>query len=58
MISKELIDKINYLANKQKTEGLTDAEIEEQKTLREEYIKAFRSRFKTQLDNIEIVDEE
>lgn len=54
MITKELIDQINHYANKAKTVGLTDEEKVEQERLRQEYIKAFRSRFKKQLDNIDI----
>lgn len=56
MITKELINKINELAKKSKTVGLTEAEKIEQKRLREEYLKGFRKNFKKQLDNIEVVD--
>jgi len=55
LLSQEKLDRINFLANKKKVEGLTEAELSEQKTLREEYLKAFRSSFRKQLDNIEIV---
>ena len=59
MISKELIDRINELAAKAKTpEGLTEEEIVERDNLRKEYIKAIRARVKSQLENIEFVDEE
>jgi uncharacterized protein YnzC (UPF0291/DUF896 family) len=54
MITKELINQINHLANKEKAEGLTSEEKKEQARLREEYIVAFRNRFKKQLDNIDI----
>ena len=57
MITKEMIDRINFLAKKSKSEeGLTKEEVIEQKKLREEYIKGFRKNFKQQLNNIEIVD--
>lgn len=56
MLSKEKIKRINYLANKSKKEGLTKEEKEEQRKLREEYIKAFRESFKRQLESIEFVD--
>lgn len=56
MLSKEKLDRINYLAKKAKKEGLAPKEKEEQKKLREEYIKAFRESFRRQLDSIEIVD--
>ncbi|GAU77381.1 DUF896 domain-containing protein [Fusibacter sp. 3D3] len=55
MLSQEKLDRINFLANKKKTEGLNDEELKEQLELREAYLKAFRSSFKKQLDNIEIV---
>jgi len=58
MLSKEKLDRINFLANKKKTEGLSDAETNEQKELRQEYLKNFRKSFRNQLDNIEIVDPE
>jgi len=52
-----MIDRINYLAKKSKSEvGLNKEEIIEQKKLREEYIKGFRRNFKEQLNSIEIVD--
>lgn len=58
MLSKEKIDRINELSSKSKTIGLTEAEKEEQKSLREEYLVQFRVSFKQQLDSIEIVDAE
>ncbi len=39
------IDRINELARKQKAEGLTDAEREEQAALRAEYLADFRASF-------------
>jgi len=56
MISKEKIERINYLAKKSKLEGLNEAERKEQQMLRKEYLASFRKNFKKQLDNIEIVD--
>ena len=49
MITQELVDKINYLARKQKTEGLTPEEKAEQKKVREEYLSAIRKQVKQQL---------
>lgn len=49
------MDRINFLANKKKTEGLTEAEAIEQAELRTKYLEAFRKNFKQQLDNVEIV---
>lgn len=57
MIDQELINKINELAHKKKTTGLTEEEIELQKELRKEYLKLFKEGLKQQLESIEIVDE-
>jgi uncharacterized protein YnzC (UPF0291/DUF896 family) len=54
----EKIKRINELAAKAKTSGLTDEEIDERNELRQAYIQAFRSSLKGQLDNIKFVDEE
>lgn len=51
------IDRINFLARKAKSEGLTDAEKAEQQTLRAEYIAAYRKSLRAQLDNMVLVDE-
>ena len=51
------LQRINELAKKQKTVGLTEEEKAEQKILRDEYIAAFRASLKSQLDSIVIVDE-
>ncbi|MCI9475450.1 MAG: DUF896 domain-containing protein [Emergencia sp.] len=52
------IQRINELARKSKTEaGLTEAEKEEQQLLRKQYIEAFKANLRSQLDNIEFVDE-
>ena len=56
MITKEMIDRINQLAKKKKTEGLTEAEEKEQKQLYKQYIDAFKENLRAQLDMIEIVD--
>lgn len=48
------IGRINELARKAKTEGLTDAEREEQAILRKEFIADFRRNLRSQLDNIDI----
>ena len=58
MITKEMIDRINWLAYKKKTLGLSETEQEEQKKLYREYLDAFRANLKAQLDAIEIVDED
>ena len=53
----ERLKRINELAHKQKAEGLTQAEKEEQAKLRQEYLKAFKKNLTAQLDNTYIVDE-
>ena len=54
MIDKKLIERINYLANKARNEGLTEIEKEEQAKLRKEYLKLFREGFRQRLDSIKI----
>lgn len=53
---KVMIARINELAHKKKTEGLTAAEQSEQKELYALYLGGIRQQLKAQLDNIEIVD--
>lgn len=60
MLSAEKILRINELAKKSKTVGLTNKEKEEQQKLRNEYIQAVRYSLKANLETITIVkvDEE
>ena len=51
------IDRINVLAKKSKTEGLTEEEKQEQAVLRREYIDAVKASLCANLDNTYIVDE-
>ncbi|MFV0288058.1 MAG: DUF896 domain-containing protein [Mycoplasmatales bacterium] len=55
-IDQKLIKRINELAKKKKNQGLTKQEQEEQKTLREQYLKAFRVNVESTLNNVDIVD--
>ncbi|MFV0516807.1 MAG: DUF896 domain-containing protein [Aminipila sp.] len=57
MLSKEKIDRINELARKAKSEGLTELEKEEQQILRKEYLANFRENFIGQLENIKFVED-
>lgn len=57
-MEEKLIDRINALARKAKTEGLTDAEREEQAKLREEYRASFRRNLAGILEHTTIVDEQ
>ena len=50
----EKIARINELYRKAKAEGLTEAEVTEQKVLRQEYVSAFKENLRGQLDNISI----
>ncbi|TLS37424.1 DUF896 domain-containing protein [Pseudalkalibacillus caeni] len=58
MLSKEKIDRINELAKKAKSEGLTLSEKKEQQGLREAYLKNLRKSFSNQLHSVKVVDEE
>ncbi|MFB8625024.1 DUF896 family protein [Enterococcus casseliflavus] len=58
MLSQEKLARINELANKKKTEGLTEAETHEQKVLREEYLTAFRGGMRHHIEGMKIVDPE
>ncbi|MZP31255.1 DUF896 domain-containing protein [Heliobacterium undosum] len=56
-MTKELIDRINYLSRKSRTpEGLTEVEKTEQARVRREYVDAIKARVKDTLDRVEIVD--
>lgn len=55
-MDKKKIERINALAKKAKTVGLTDEEIDERDALRKEYLSAIRQNFKQTLDSIEIID--
>lgn len=56
-MDQKKIDRINELARKQKSEGLTDEEKAEQQTLRREYIESYKRSLMQQLDSIYVVDE-
>lgn len=58
MITKEKIDRINFLAHKQKSDGLSEAEKIEQKALRDEYIAAFRKSTLEALKRVDIQNED
>lgn len=52
----ELVNRINELARKQKSEGLNEEELAERAKLREIYLGNVRRNFRAQLESIEIVD--
>lgn len=53
---EEKIKRINELYHKSKNAGLTEAEKEEQKQLRQEYIASVRGNLRSQLDRIDIIN--
>lgn len=55
-MTKEKIDRINFLARKSKTEGLSEEEKQEQAILRREYIDSFKFSLVSQLENTYIVE--
>ncbi len=55
-MEKKKIDRINYLAKKQKSEGLTEEEKAEQQALRREYIEAYKQSLISQLENLTIIE--
>lgn len=58
MITDKMIARINELAQKAKTVGLTEEEVEERNELRKTYIHAFKTSLRAQLDSIEFVDDD
>ncbi len=56
MLDKRKIDRINELAKKKKTTGLTPEEITEQSELRKEYLSSVRKSFKGQLEKFKWTD--
>ena len=58
MSMEETIARINVLARKAKTEGLTEEEIVERDQLRRIYIDSYKRSLTAQLDNTYLVDEQ
>lgn len=54
----EKIARINELYHKSKAEGLTEAEKEEQKQLRQDYIANIRESMRAQLNNVDILEKD
>lgn len=57
MITKEMIDRINVLAAKKRTVGLTDEELAEQKALYKDYLAGIRGQVKQSLSNVKFVED-
>ena len=58
MMDNEKIDRINTLAHKAKSVGLTEEEKKEQAELMKEYLAAVRQNLKAQLDNIDVKEKD
>lgn len=54
----EKIDRINALAYKAKSVGLTEEEKKERELLRKEYIASVRMNLRAQLDNVDVQQED
>ena len=57
-MTEERIARLNELARKKKTIGLTEEEKQEQAMLRQEYLVAIRASLEAQLDNVYYVNDE
>ncbi len=55
-MEQKKIDRINELARKKKSIGLTEEELQEQAILRREYIESYKQSLISQLDNTYIVE--
>ena len=58
MMDNIKIDRINTLAHKAKSVGLTEEEKAEQAELRKEYLAAVRNNLRAQLNNIDIKEKD
>lgn len=56
MLSKQKMARINELAKKAKSSGLTKEETLEQQQLRREYIQAFRKAMVDMLHSVTVID--
>ncbi|HEX7056457.1 MAG TPA: DUF896 domain-containing protein [Bacilli bacterium] len=54
----QMVERINELARKQKSVGLTPEETSERDMLRRRYIESFKRSVKAQLDSIRFADEQ
>ena len=54
----EKIDRINALAHKAKSAGLTEEEKKERELLRKEYLASVRMNLRSQLDNIDVKEKD
>lgn len=57
-MEKAQVDRINELARKKKTVGLTPDELKEQEALRRQYIDEFKANLKLTLDSVYVEQED
>ncbi|MBQ9943105.1 MAG: DUF896 domain-containing protein [Clostridia bacterium] len=57
-MEKAQVDRINELARKKKTVGLTPDEVKEQEALRRQYIDEFKANLKLTLDSVYMEQED
>ena len=57
-MEKKKIERINELARKKKSSGLTEAEEKEQAALRKEYLDGYRENLKAMLDSIVVQEKD
>ena len=58
MLDPKKIERINELARKKKTVGLTQVEQDEQLLLSQEYLEAFRGGMRNHIEGLKVVDED
>lgn len=58
MLDPKKIERINELARKKKTVGLTQVEQDEQLLLRQEYLESFRGGMRNHIEGLKVVDED
>ena len=56
MMDNTKIDRINTLAHKAKSVGLTEEEKKEQALLRQEYVASVKANLRNQLNNIDMMN--
>ncbi len=57
-MTQEKIDRINALYRKSQAEGLTEEEKKEQALLRKEFVASVKNNLRSQLNNIDMVNED
>jgi uncharacterized protein YnzC (UPF0291/DUF896 family) len=56
-MEKSKMERISFLSRKQRSEGLSEAEKQEQAILRKEYIDEIKGNLKLSLDNVYTLDD-